>query len=206
MITRRSGFLVAAGVVLAGMTGAGFYRSAAAPTSVGVAEMVKLINESAEAKSRSEQLSKTVEPLKKELIDLRASLESRLKELELIPKDSKDFMAKVVEAEKLKQQYEFNNKLYDQLANIQIGEMHRTTYQSAVAAIEKVAKRDGIQLVLLDDRKIGFTPNTTDEVVSRVIQNKRILFADDAIDITERVLTEMNNAFNAPEPKSGAKK
>ena len=107
---------------------------------------------------------------------------------------------------KLEAQIEVNKKLYKGLADLQKGEMFRTLYESATAAVQRVAKLDGYQLVLLDDREIKFEADLSPAQVGPVIQNKRILFAEDAIDITERVLTDMNNAFNAPAPKSGAAK
>lgn len=209
MSTRRSGLFVIVGSVVAGLAGLGLYRAgvpAAPPTSVAVVNIEKLMNASAEAKSRADSFNKYVEPFEKELATLGADFENKRKELDLLPKGSKDARAKFVEAKKLEAQIEVNKKLYKGLADLQKGEMFRTLYESATAAVQRVAKLDGYQLVLLDDREIKFEPDLSPAQVGTVIQNKRILFAEDAIDITERVLTDMNNAFNAPAPKSGAAK
>lgn len=206
MSIRRPWLFLTASLLAAGAAGAGLHRVGAPPTSVAIVEMTSLINESAEAKFRAEALNKSIEPLRKELKDLQDKAEGKSKEVELLPKNSKDQLAAIVELQKVKATYEAYSKLYNTLADLQIGEMHRDTYLSAIQAVQRVAKKDGFQLVLLDDRKLTFPANSGDREVSSIVQNKRILFAEDAVDITDRVMTDMNNAFNAPAPKSGAGK
>ncbi|MFY7895365.1 MAG: OmpH family outer membrane protein, partial [Phycisphaerales bacterium] len=77
----------------------------------------------------------------------------------------------------------------------------RELYGKVTKAIEEVAKREGYSLVLLDDRGIELSPQMSSDAVNQVILNKRILFADGSLDITDRIATVMNNDYAAAKTK-----
>ena len=62
---------------------------AAAPTSVGVVDMQKAINDSAEIKVKNEELKARSEARMAEINKLKADLEAQVKAAELLPAESK---------------------------------------------------------------------------------------------------------------------
>ena len=65
------------------------------------------------------------------------------------------------------------------------------------AAVAALAKKDGFDLILLDDRSINVPDDASYAEVNNTILNKRVLFASDTIDLTQRLITMMNNDFSA---------
>ncbi|MFN7337767.1 MAG: hypothetical protein ACK5SZ_01320, partial [bacterium] len=51
--------------------------------------------------------------------------------------------------------------------------------------------------VLFDDRSISFSKRAGVKEVNETIANKRILYANSGLDITQAVLTAMNNEYAA---------
>ncbi len=204
MSTKRSGLKVMVGIVLAGVAGLGLYRAgvqAASPTAVATVNVEKLMNECAEAKARGSEYDKYKAPLQKELLDLQTSLNDKKKKLEMLPQGSKDARNEFVMFKELEAQLEVKSKLYNGLADLERAEMYRLLYDSVTKAVQRVATQDGWQLVLLDDRDIEVRPDLTPSQIGMIIKDKRVLYAENSVDITARVLTEMDNAFNAPTPK-----
>lgn len=78
-------------------------------------------------------------------------------------------------------------------------------HNKMVSAIQTIAQRDGWDLVLYDNRGASVIPEINDipegasydQVIDRAIQARRILYASSAVDITQEVITFMNNAFVA---------
>jgi Skp family chaperone for outer membrane proteins len=77
--------------------------------------------------------------------------------------------------------------------------MLRELYLKIDDAAETLAKKNGYQLVLSSDEKmeIPAPPEATREQLSQVINLKRMLYVDPQLDITDEVLTHMNNLFAA---------
>jgi len=78
-------------------------------------------------------------------------------------------------------------------------------HNKMVKAIQTISERDGWDLVLYDNRGASIIPDikdipegaSYDQVVDRAIQARRILYASSAVDITQDVITFMNNTFIA---------
>ena len=194
------------GALALSVAGLGIFRAGAvaAPaawpppaTSVAVVDMEKLMGNSSEVKARNESLAKWVEPEQAKLQALADDLKKKKAALELLSKESPDYIPNLVEAKKVENNLEGSRKLAQDMVDLKKGDMLREVYKKAVSAVDSLAKREGWQIVLLDDRNLKIPQVATDRDVNSVILNKRILFADDSVDITARVIVEMNNAFNA---------
>lgn len=194
------------GALALSVAGLGIFRAGAvaAPaawpppaTSVAVVDMEKLMGNSSEVKARNESLAKWVEPEQAKLQALADDLKKKKAALELLSKESPDYIPNLVEAKKVENNLEGSRKLAQDMVDLKKGDMLREVYKKAVSAVDSLAKREGWQIVLLDDRNLKIPQVATDRDVNSVILNKRILFADDSVDITARVIVVMNNAFNA---------
>ena len=78
----------------------------------------------------------------------------------------------------------------------------RSIYRNLRRETARVAEAEGFELVMVNDSigEISTTPGTQVPLQQQVIEqitNRRILFADRTVDITDQVIVRMNNAINA---------
>ncbi len=73
----------------------------------------------------------------------------------------------------------------------------RQIYDSIKNSIAETAADNGHDLVLVDDSVVELPENATETEMMRQISARRILHANQEIDITRLVITRMNGEFNA---------
>jgi Skp family chaperone for outer membrane proteins len=178
-----------------------FSSMLATPTAVGVLDLQKLYAEGklAELTAMNDRLRATGQARQAELDEIAKKLEQMGKEAELKPKRSPERLEIEAKGVVLKAQYEAQVRAYQSVIDIEKGDVLRTMYAKILDATKTIAERDGFDIVLLDDRSVqvpdGLVPNN---VVQQSMQSRRVMFAKDQLDITERVATLLNNEFNAP--------
>jgi Skp family chaperone for outer membrane proteins len=204
--SRQSVMVVAAlllGAVVAGVTsrpaGAEASRGVIQGLKVGTVDLERLINGLRETEARNRELEERAGTWQKELNELVG----RLKEVEnqlnnVLPKgDSPERRAKARELFELRSQAETRRRFFQEMIEAERGEIIRVVYDKVQAAVGAVAQAGGYDLVLLDDRKIDIPSLTRLEQVNAIIQNKKVIWATAAIDLTDQVMTRMNNDYAA---------
>lgn len=170
---------------------------------VGLVDVQRLMKGSSELKARAADLKAKADARQKEL-DAVGDLRSRLKaELDLLRLDAPERPEKYASLIEADAQYKAKEQVQTRLNQLDEGRAFGAAYTGALATISRVAAKDGYTLVLLDDRAISLPTFATGDEVSGVILNKRILYADHAADITERIIIEMNNEYEAPAARTG---
>lgn len=172
----------------------------AQPTKVGLVDMTVLINELDELKDRNAGTTQLREQYQKELT-------AEEQQIKLLEDDVKagaqagqtmaqiDKVANLQERKAMLKLRADKNQSVLELRNTQ---NIRELYTKALTAIEQVAKMDGYDLVLLDDRPVQLSPGGNSAVLNDEILKKRVLFANNAnVDITQRILTVMQNDYAA---------
>lgn len=171
--------------------------SVAAPSSIAIVDVEKALNQLTELADLNKNLADRVAVRQKNLDDLKSQIEDLNGKLELLAdndeENRRELRAKIYE---LTETANARAKVYQSLINIEKGEIIRPLYLKLVDAINETAQRNGYDLVLFDDRTIK-VPNDTDANVNVTIQQKRILYASDAIDITDQIISLMNNKYAA---------
>ncbi len=69
-------------------------------------------------------------------------------------------------------------------------------YDKIADGAARIAQRDGIDLVLVDDR-IFAIPATNRAAQSAMLESKKVLYASEPVDLTDELLTMLNNEFSA---------
>lgn len=141
-----------------------------------------------------EQLKVDLEQRQAEVQDLEAQLET------------------ATGAERTRVQREYEKKgihlqQYAQFCNDRIDMeealLYQSLYRSIASAIDQMAKAEGYDIVLVYEGEEEFSPYNPNLRISRAnqirqqIAEKRIMYANDAVDITDGLILRMNNAFNA---------
>lgn len=168
-------------------------------TRVGIVDLERLINGLRETEVRNRELEERAANWQKELNEVV----TRLKDVEnqlnnVLPRgDSPERRAKARELFELQSQAETRRRFFQQMIEAERGEIIRVMYEKVQAAVAAVAQAGAYDIVLLDDRKIDIPSLTRLEQVNTIIQNKKVIWATNALDLTDQVLTRMNNDYAA---------
>lgn len=205
------GWLVTAAV--AAMAGVALFRAGAtslpqapapAPSVVGLVDLTLVTKGLNEIKERNAQLNAKAAEYQKQLDELAGKLAKINEDIKLLPSTSKDRRAKIFEGLELEQQAKARQQVLRKTVELDAGEILTDVYKKVTDAAAKVAAKDGYSLILLDDRSVSLPTDAPDEEVNRAIFAKRVLFAAESVDLTQRIITEMNTEFNAPAPRGGS--
>ncbi len=173
--------------------------SAPAPTTLAIVDLQRLYNGLNELTDRNKDIDAKQKEFKEELEKLKKQAEEIETELKMTvdPKDTKTRTNKSLEAVILRQSIQGKSELYTRVLDITSGDVIRDLYGKATEAIAALAKRDGIDLVMFDDRSIGLPERSGMKELNQVVANKRVLFASEGVDITDRLIVIMNNDYKA---------
>lgn len=77
-------------------------------------------------------------------------------------------------------------------------EFLREIYAKVSETVNRIAKRDGWEIVIIDDRSIRIPPTEAGRnSIDAAIASKRVIFAAERVDLTSQVITQMNNEYQA---------
>ena len=207
--TRPRGFLSTAAVVLLGalclhtlsVEGSRPLRVAADPTPVAVVDVARVleqIDERADWDVRIEALRGSIQ---REAGTRREAMDKRLKESEqaATPEDRQRIRDEVALMQlRLEQWGALKTAEVDREESLK----WRSIYRNLRRESQRVAEAEGYEMVMVDDSggDVQTMPQSKVPLQQQVLEqitNRRVLFAANAIDITDQVIVRMNNAANA---------
>ena len=174
---------------------------APAATVVAVVDMRKAINGADELKVRGEERKARDDARQADLDKLKADVDQMIEASKLKADGSLEAVKSRAEAIVKRATLEAQLKAYQQLTDIEAGDILSDIHAKVIATVEALAKREGYQLVLTDDRGLTIPKGHPSDEVIGAINARRVLFVESALDITERVLTALNNEYNAGKSK-----
>jgi Skp family chaperone for outer membrane proteins len=194
------------GLALAGVLGwqagaTATTRLAPEPTRIATVNLEKLVEQLAEVKERDAGVKARGLQRQEELDKIKNDLKTIESDVKEMPRDSADRREKIARGLELKQVADTKLRVYQQLINIEKGEILADIYKKICDASARLAEREGYDVVLMDDRVIQIPETGSDGDVNGAIQAKRVLWARDSLDITDRLVTMLNNERNAPSKK-----
>ncbi len=172
---------------------------APAAATIGLVNLEGLMNNLTELKDRNAE----VKVISDEMVAKRQKLAEEVKEIEtqlstVVPASNmQERVRMTAELAEKRQLLKIRSEGFSAQIDVINAQIIRELYGKVTKAIEEFAKREGYTMVLLDDRGIELSPQMSSDAVNQVILNKRILFADGSVDITERIATVMNNEYAA---------
>ncbi len=170
-----------------------------APTSkIAVVNIEKIINTLDELKSGQMKLQAKAEARQKELTELAKQIEDSQKRLDLLKTNDITRRDEAVKLMELNAMASAKQQAFQAIINIEKGDLFKEVHGHVMDACAKYAEKNGIELVLVDDRVLSFQENDDVQKVSALISQKRIMYAAPGLDITTSILQMMNNDFNVP--------
>lgn len=173
-------------------------RPPATPVAVATVDIVEIINGLDERSVREQELNERRESRKEQLDEVVKEIQTLESDIQTLPSGTDEHRNKIRELMELRAVAEARRKALSQIISIDMGNVMSGLYAKVEDAIKRIADREGYDIVLLDDSDLPLPDNAADSEVYRAIITKSVIYHHDATDITDRVVTLLNNEFNAP--------
>jgi Skp family chaperone for outer membrane proteins len=171
------------------------------PSAVAVVDLAKLTNNLNESQTLRDRLNQQKTEYEKRLQGLKEDLQKVQQDIKMQGDEKKgtpEHMEKMFRQRELEITLKARHEGLQAQMDLAQGDIMKTMFSKIVDAVGRYGKEQGYDLVLWDDRSISAPTNpATDAQVWGVIKERRILFAAERTDITDQVLTFMNNEFKA---------
>lgn len=192
-----------AGSAIQSVASASRENISAAPTSIAMLDLARLMNSLNELKDRNDQTLVRGKGMKEKLDEIANQIKAIEAELkDVIPKEDKTRrLERVAQKFELEATLEARAKGYNRMIDLDHGDILNDLYPKALAAAKDFASKNGYDVVIMDDRPIPLPDAGTVKDYNEVIQRKRVIYAKDGMDITEQVITLMNNEYAASTKK-----
>lgn len=188
---------VAAIAVLLVALGAGVAHRLAEPTRVGVVDIDRVSSVLEEFKAPSDELKAKQLAWSTELQGLQDKIKSITDEIDLIPEDDQDArIQKLIERALVDSELKTKGQMYQQSSDLAQAQLFKKMYDRIIEGVAEIAQRDGYDIVIVDDRIIPI-PGVNRAAQDDAIASKKVLYANEAADLTDEVITLLDNKFNA---------
>ncbi|QOI99944.1 MAG: OmpH family outer membrane protein [Phycisphaeraceae bacterium] len=190
------------GVAMA-LAGNGALERRTAPTSVGVVDLQRLIAGLKQVEDTNADVKRIAETYQARVNDLRTQIEKGEAEIRAMAENDPKRIERRLAVEEMKLLMEARFKGSQAIINLELGKHLRPLYTKVLESCGRLAQQQGLDLVLVDDRSLTIpdVENITDAQVKSIIENKQVLFASSTVDVTDALITFMNNEW-----QSGARK
>lgn len=153
-----------------------------------VAGLDERTNKDAEFQNKGKELQGALDKKKKDWEDTKSQVEATTDKIQRLNLQKKAYL----QEQELKFETEFSQQQLDLL----YGDLLRDLHGKITVAVTKLAKQNGYTMVLASDEAASIPSGGRTEV-TRAIGMKRMLYVEDSHDITQEVITLMNNEFVA---------
>lgn len=175
-------------------------RAQATPTAVAVVDIVEVFDRLNERPVLEAQLQNRLTTRQAQVEEVRNRLRAIQEDIQNVHTPGTEaYYERVREFTELRAVAEARVRALEQIISIDQGTLRRELYHKITNAVARIAERDGIQLVIFDDS--GFeipAENATNQEVFRAIVTRGLVYKHSSIDITDRIVTLMNNEYTAP--------
>lgn len=185
-------------VLVAGMltTQTSFAQAGGAVSSaVAVCDVVEVFNEYQRAKDMSVEFQERRAEINKESQALAENIELKSKELGGFKEGSPEYEAQVEEFQRMVIEAEIWAQTEESLAQRNRLRLTTAMYDEVLAMIKVVAEEQGYDVVFFRESRDTRAKNMEQMLLQ--MQNRKVLFSSDDVDITGRVLSRLNMAYAA---------
>lgn len=187
--------LALAAITFSAVLGAGAQGlTAARPTKVATVDVLRVFNGlqekaqiEADIRTHGEQLRTEEESRRKELQDLQNDLKILAPDTQAYTQKTNQIQSKIIE---LRVWSEMQSNSLKSESSIQLAGL----YRKMIDTITKVAKESGYDMVLYKEQEPTFQ-NVKPEAMNQIIQLRKLLWSADDLEITDQVVTRMNNDY-----------
>ncbi len=173
-------------------------RPPAQPTAIAVIDIVDIIEGLNEREVLESQLNLRMEARQAQLKEVIEELKTLEADVQMLTRGTDEYREKLREGVEKQAVANARREALAQIESIDMGSVMAGLYAKIEAAIADISEREGYDIVLLDDSEFTIPEGAPNPDVYRAIVTRSVVYRHDSIDITDQVITLMNNEFSAP--------
>jgi len=178
--------------------GANSARPPAQPTAVATVDVVEIIDKLEERKVLEANLEARKKDRQDQLNEVTKQIEVLKADLDSMKKGTDEYKDKIREALETQAVAKARKDALDQILSMDRGNVSREMYNKISDAITRIADRESYDIVLFDDSLFPIAEDVPFPDVFRSIISRSVIYRHEGVDITDQVITLMNNEFTAP--------
>ena len=178
--------------------GANSVRPPAPATAVMTVDIVEIIDQLEERKVREAELEARKNARQAQLDEVINQLRQLQSDLEMLNKGTDEYKDKIRQAMEMQAVVKARGEALNQILSIDRGNVSREMYEKITAAIARISDREGYDIVLFDDSLFPILEDAPYQEVFRSIISKSVIYHHNSVDITQQVVTLLNDEFTAP--------
>jgi len=173
-------------------------RPPAQPTAIAIVDIMNIIDGLNERSVLEGQLEARMEARQGQLNEVVKQLEALDADIQILEPGTDAYREKLREGLEKQAVAKARREALSQIVSIDTGSVMAGLYTKIEAAISDIADREGYDIVLFDDSSFDIPDGAPNPDVIRAIITKSVVYRHDSIDITQQVITLMNNEYSAP--------
>jgi len=193
-----AGLALLVSAALAISAGANSSRPPAQPTAIATVDIMDIIDGLNERSVLEKQLDDRMAARQSKLDEVVNELKVLDADIQMLAENNDARREKIAEALEKQAAAQARREALSQIASIDMGSVMAGLYEKIEVAIESIADREGYDIVLFDDSSFEIPNDKANAEVVRAIITKSVIYRSDSIDITQQVITLMNNEYSAP--------
>ncbi len=178
--------------------GANAVRPPALPTAVATVDIVEIFEKLDELRVREDELEANKNARQAQLQEVADQINILKADLEAGTPGTDEYEDKIRQMMEIQAVYEARGNALGRILSIDRGNVTRETYEKITDAIARIADREGYDIVLFDDSLFVVPEGAQYQDVFRSIVSRSVIYRHEGVDITDQVVTMMNNEFNTP--------
>lgn len=171
------------------------------PSAIAIVDVFKVYANLSEMKTMQDRLKQQASEYQKSVDALRAEHATVVKDLEHMGKEKSatpEYRSKAFRRGELEVHLKARFEGMQALVELSEGDDAQVLFKKVFETIARMGKEQGYDAILWDDRSIEVPTGSFGPLqVKKAIQDRRIMYASERIDITDQVITQMNNEFKA---------
>ncbi|MCA9296906.1 MAG: OmpH family outer membrane protein [Phycisphaerales bacterium] len=166
------------------------------PSVVATVDLVTVFDSLTQATAADESIKAKAEELTRESEERAKTLALLEEELDLWDKRSPKYQEALERFTKASLEYRSFIRWGEDKLDFEKSLLLKDLYESITDAIEVLAEREGIDVVLVDD-SVGEIITGTETDTMRQLSARRLMYRSDTVDITPQLIAMMNQKFSA---------
>ena len=178
--------------------------STARQLTIATVELQKLMDGLKELEVANGALKARVDTYQTQMKNFEDRMKAIDEELKnTIPKDNTKLRAeKSAEMFEIKTLMDARRDTFRKLLDLEQGDVIKSIYEKVLVSCDTFAKREGYDVILLNDTVLGFQGDNAGKRmgiadVTQVIRSRKLVYVNPSVDVTDRIVTIMNNELEA---------
>lgn len=168
----------------------------AKPVTIGLINMESVMNGLAEIEDQQKRIDALMAQRRRTIDEMSRQLTAAQEELKLLPENSSQRVSKSREITEMSIKLRVEGEVAVGYIDAEKGEIYANLFRKIEDASRRFAERNEFDIILSTDA-FAEVRNGTEQQVKSFIVSRRVIHASKQIDVSDQLLTMMNNEYRA---------